>query len=164
MGVDPGASGGLVCIKSDLVVSTAMPGTDVEVLDWFVKVSTDCECVACIEKVGGYMGGGEMCPLCKQRKNLSPGSTMFSFGEGYGGIKMAMLAAGIKYEEVHPNTWQKDFVGKGDKKTLKQRLKQAANDLFPGLRATLKTADAMLLAEYCRRRHEFVSGARRAGT
>jgi hypothetical protein len=166
IGIDPGASGGMACIYSDTEVAafvTPMPGSLVEVLAWFVGVSEGWECKTAMEKVGGYVGGGPVCPICKQRKNLSPGSSMFKFGEGVGTLKMAVLAAtGREPDELHPNTWEPEFVGKGSRETLKSRLKAAAVELFPDVRGiTLKTADALLLAEYCRRKFKFVSGARR---
>ncbi len=62
---------------------------------------------------------------------------------------MALVAAGIAFDEVTPQRWQK-MLGcrsKGDKNVTKRR----AQDLFPQVRVTHALADALLLAEYCRR-------------
>ena len=70
---------------------------------------------------------------------------------------MALIAAGIPFEEVIPRTWQKGVGitprGKGETKTrFKNRLKAKASQLFPKVNVTLATADALLIAEFCRRK------------
>jgi Holliday junction resolvasome RuvABC endonuclease subunit len=77
-------------------------------------------------------------------------SSTFKFGTSFGELKMALVAAGIRFELVTPVQWQ-TFMGcrsKGDKNVTKQRAEQ----LFPGLKVTHKTADALLLAEMGRRK------------
>ena len=59
--------------------------------------------------------------------------------------------------KVTPQKWQKEFsnsLGKSrdyDKREWKNRLKGLAQQMFPAEKVTLKTADALLLAEYGRR-------------
>jgi Holliday junction resolvasome RuvABC endonuclease subunit len=84
-------------------------------------------------------------------------SSTFKFGVGYGGLRMALIAASIPFEEVTPRTWQKALGVVVRKKTetktqFKNRLKAKAQQLFPRESITLKTADALLIAEYCRRK------------
>jgi hypothetical protein len=64
----------------------------------------------------------------------------------------------VSFDLVAPGTWQKAF-GLARKKgeahgKWKARLRQKAQQLFPqlGRRVTLKTCDALLIAEYGRRR------------
>lgn len=79
---------------------------------------------------------------------------MFKFGASTGGLRMALIASGVIFDEIPPKQWQK-FVGvigtKGETKTqFKNRLKAKAQQLFPEQRVTLATADALLIAYYCK--------------
>jgi hypothetical protein len=121
--------------------------------------------VAVIEKVGGYTGEGQ------------PGSRMFNFGKNYGSLLMALTAAEISFEEVAPQRWQQAFavaprkykkVGKKKvwietKRQFKERLRRKAQQIFPQLPIwsepksrgrQLAIADSLLIAEFCRRKHE----------
>jgi hypothetical protein len=152
IGIDPGASGGLACIAGG-VTAVAMPATDQDLFNW-LAVGNGNGCFAVLEKVGGYVGGVGQ-----------PGSAMFNFGRNYGACRMALTAARIPFEEVGPHVWQKALGiaprrknksgGGGESKSAwKNRLKAAAQRLFPHEAVTLKTCDAMLIAEYCRRKRE----------
>lgn len=81
---------------------------------------------------------------------------MFKFGRSFGTLEMGLVAAGIRHELCTPQKWQKSLGiekrRKGeDKRKWKGRLKAAAQKKFPRLSITLETADALLMAEYCRR-------------
>jgi Holliday junction resolvasome RuvABC endonuclease subunit len=82
-------------------------------------------------------------------------SSTFKFGTSYGALLMALTAAYIPFEMVTPQKWQRELgvlSRKGMTKTQhKNQLKAKAQELFPDLKVTLATADALLLAEYCRR-------------
>lgn len=73
----------------------------------------------------------------------------FTFGQGYGAIRMALAASGIPFDEVTPPVWQRVMQCRtgGDKNISKRR----AQELFPALTITHAIADALLLAEYGRR-------------
>jgi hypothetical protein len=160
MGVDPGKSGGIALLFSDRgnivkVIATHMPDTPKDVFEWIrdaaVIDAKDLlgfkECIAIIEQVGGYTGEGQ------------PGSAMFNFGKGVGHLEMALLACNIPTESVPPRKWQKALGISGKKKTetktqWKNRLKSVAQRLFPSEKVTLATADALLIATYCKRKHE----------
>lgn len=70
----------------------------------------------------------------------------FSFGRGYGNLEMALTAAGIPFERVRPQVWQKALgcMTKGDKNVSKSK----AQELFPNRKITHATADALLIAYY----------------
>ena len=70
----------------------------------------------------------------------------FSFGRGYGNLEMALTAAGIPFERVRPQVWQKALgcMTKGDKNVSKSK----AQELFPDRKVTHATADALLIAYY----------------
>ena len=147
IGIDPGKSGGLAaCAWDGKIVAVKMPATERDVWDWFVQIR-GVDCFAVIEKVGGYMPGG--------RGNI--GSAMFNFGASYGGLRMALIAAGIPFEAITPGVWQRALGISPRKKTeskgaWKNRLKAKAQQLFPKLNVTLATADALLIAEYAKRK------------
>ena len=153
IGIDPGASGGMAALSMTGPPWSVekMPPTERDVWEWFISQigkhasSYDKGCVAVIEKVGGYVGEAQ------------PGSAAFKFGASYGGLRMALIASGISFDEVTPQTWQREFAlkrAKDETKTQwKNRLKAKAQQLFPQETVMLATADALLIAEYCRRKH-----------
>ena len=77
-------------------------------------------------------------------------ASSFKFGVSYGLLRMALIASGIPWEEITPNQWQKALgcLSRGDKNTTKARSQQ----LFPRIKVTHAVADALLLAEFCRRK------------
>lgn len=80
---------------------------------------------------------------------------MFTFGKSYGMLLGFLTAANIPYMQVVPHVWQKYFdlhrqEGQTDTQ-WKNVIKDKALFMFPGTKVTLATADALLMAEYCRR-------------
>jgi hypothetical protein len=154
IGIDPGASGGLAALSPTFVLNyDPMPETERDIFDWLHALGESAVIhprFAVIEKVGGFIKG-----------NPAPGSAMFKFGVGYGGLRMALIACGIPFEEVTPQKWQKalgvtprDNNGNESKSSHKNRLKAKAQQLFPGEKITLAVCDALLIAEYCRRKRQ----------
>ena len=152
IGVDPGTTGGLVALTQQPSGSvwerfTSMPRTERGIWDWFdtpLFQGSVGPVIAVIEQVSGYLGEAQ------------PGSAMFKFGASYGGLRMALVAAGIPFAAVRPQVWQK-LLGikprrkKENRTAWKNRLKSEAERLFPDLKITLATADALLIAYYCRK-------------
>ena len=147
LGIDPGASGGIAILHGREVTSVSMPDTERDVWDFFQENGWrgDTPQFAIIEKVGGYIGTNQ------------PGSSAFKFGVSYGGLRMALIAAGVPFEEVVPQRWQKEYALKRAKDEPKHiwkgRLKAKAAQLFPKVHVTLATSDALLIAEYARRKY-----------
>lgn len=75
--------------------------------------------------------------------------SVFTFGENYGWWQGVLVALGIPFERVTPQKWQVAMrcLTKGDKNVSKAR----AQELFPALKITHATADALLIGEYGRR-------------
>jgi hypothetical protein len=154
LGADPGASGGLARVIGSKAVAISMPETDKDILSWLEEKAAmvhglKTEIFAVLEKVGGYtqVGGPQ------------PGSAMFKFGTSYGGLRMALTAARIPFEEIMPQKWQRGLGivprKKGETKSqFKSRLKDFAQKLFPDTKVTLAIADALLIALYCQRKQE----------
>ena len=79
---------------------------------------------------------------------------MFNYGVGYGIYKGILAALDIPFQEVSPIRWKREFSLDKDKaKSI-----QAAKQLFPKestqlLKSKDGRAEALLLAEYARRRN-----------
>lgn len=76
-------------------------------------------------------------------------SSTFKFGWGYGGLRMALIATGIPFEEVTPAKWQGALRCRsgGDKNVTKRK----AQELWPARKWTHATSDSALICEYGRR-------------
>jgi hypothetical protein len=152
LGIDPGASGGVAAlVGGDVWFAVKMPETDRDVIAVIEKVAERPGQKYClIEKVGGYLKG-----------RPAPGSRMFNFGRGYGAVCMCLACHLIPFEECPPRRWQKKLEIPPKHKEerdrdWKRRLRQRAQQMFPTANATLATADALLIAEACRRTKEVV--------
>jgi crossover junction endodeoxyribonuclease RuvC len=85
-------------------------------------------------------------------------TSMFSFGKQFGMILGVLEAYRLGYEMTTPQKWQK-YMGitkiPGETKTAKKnRHKAMAQELFPEIKVTHAVADALLIAECCRRMRE----------
>jgi hypothetical protein len=148
IGIDPGAAGGLAVLLPEppYAIAVPMPVTGRDVSDWLRDHATGA--TAMIEKVGGYIGVGG--------KNVGPGPAMFKFGFSAGFAQGCLTALGIPHEEVAPKRWQQ-VLGVPARKPAeskaqwKARLRGEAQRRFPDVKVTLATADALLIALYCRR-------------
>lgn len=74
----------------------------------------------------------------------------FKLGRNVGAIEGLLTALQISFESVRPQTWQKGLEGvkasKGNDK--KHKLKDHACKRYPNAKPTLKTADAILIADW----------------
>lgn len=129
---------------SDVLVGVAvtfkMPETIsdlIVLLESIAEPPTAAPIMAVLERVQAYAGS----PMGK--------SACFEFGRGFGRLEGALAASKIPYDAIPPQKWQAALgcLSRGDKNITKAR----AQALFPGLPITHATADALLLAVYCRR-------------
>ncbi len=136
IGVDVGKSGGIAAIDEDgaLVGVWKMPAEDARIFDVLKAFTEIGSPRAVLEKVSASPQMGV--------------TSAFSFGGHYRGLRMALVAACIPFDEVRPQIWQRDMdcLTGGDKNVTKR----AAQILFPALKVTHAIADALLLAEYAR--------------
>jgi hypothetical protein len=159
IGIDPGTSGGIAILRpgSDAPTVAKMPETEAEVCRLLAETTRHASMVV-LEKVGGYIGGGEVCSVCHQPKNQSPGSSMFNFGRGVGVIAGCLHALGCKFVEAEPQRWQKALGLKRPQDMTpddwKRELKKHAQQMYPTIKITLATCDAILLARYAMLLHE----------
>lgn len=146
IGIDPGSNGAIAVIDEagSLIAREAYDSFEISnILSRLKDEYSDCNLMCTLEKVHSMPRDG-----VKQA---------FKFGENYGFVKGSLIAFGIPFQEVPPQTWKKEFsLIKTDKSVSIQRCKE----LFPGVNL-LKTdkskkesdglAEAILICEYGRR-------------
>ena len=157
IGIDPGKSGGIAWIGDGECTAVPMPATERDLWALLFGLGMKEEPFALLEHVhGGVFGGGSPCPVCKQRRQVGAVS-QFNFGMNYGLLRMALTGADIPWEEVAPRKWQQEFglvfpKARGLTTTQKKNFHKAhAQQLFPKIKITHAIADALLIAEFCRR-------------
>lgn len=156
VGIDPGVVGGLAVINPPLgkrlgsVALIPMPPTERDIWDWI-------------------RGGGDRDPTHAMIEWIHPAiqgigkSQMSKLYGNYMQLRMALTAADIPFEDVKPRMWLRALGISPRKKTetrtqWKNRLKAKAQGLYPDLKITLATADALLIATFCQRKHEGTLG------
>lgn len=142
IGIDPGKSGGIAWCNDGKFTVEKMPETALDlwelicnIADRVASSTRHLDCVAYLEQVHSSPQMGV--------------TSAFTFGHGFGQIEMALTAAGIPFERLRPQAWQKAMgcMTKGDKNVSKRR----AQELFPQIKVTHANADALLICEYGRR-------------
>jgi hypothetical protein len=161
LGIDPGVSGGISVISYSKV--TSMPIPELKGDMWKLLAETlishrkslvlDYKIIGAVERVGGFIGTSSEAEHGKHR-NLASAHTMFTMGETYGALTMALVAANIPYRDVLPKQWQLCYgmsKNKGESTSrYKSRLRDKAKSMFPNLKLTQKTGDSLLIAEWLR--------------
>lgn len=132
IGIDPGINGAIAWITDGKPCVEKMPDTLQDLWGLFYDIQFEWDCHAYIEQVHSSPQMGV--------------KSAFTFGNGYGHLEMALTAAGIPFERVRPQVWQKEMgcLTKGDKNVSKRK----AQELFPSMKVTHATADALLIAAY----------------
>jgi len=132
IGIDPGTNGGIAWITDGKPCVEKMPDTLQDLWELLRDIAVEGQCVAYLEQVHSSPQMGVV--------------SSFTFGNGFGHLEMALTAAGISFERVRPQVWQKAMgcMTKGDKNVSKRK----AQELFPSMKVTHATADALLIASY----------------
>jgi hypothetical protein len=153
IGIDPGGTtGGIAWIDPDMVGARKMPATEADLWELVLSLQHTAD------------------PTMKVRVLLEQVHSMpkqgvastFKFGVNYGLLQGVLAASGASWEFITPRKWQKVFqlvfpksLGLSDTEK-KNRHKATAQRLFPkkttGITVTHAVADALLIAEYLRRR------------
>lgn len=158
--IDPGKAGG-IAFDTPAIIAYRMPQTEGDLIDFFDKHIPSTEnnqVVAFMEKVGGFVGMRKkyiLCPQCRYSvpvQTADPGSAMFKFGYGNGLLMGVLLSRKIPVELVTPQKWMK-ALSLGTKSGMpaqqwKNKLKARAQQLYPNLKVTLNTCDALLILHY----------------
>lgn len=142
IGIDVGANGAIAWISDGKACVEKMPDTLQDLWDLVVSISLNA----------GTGGTGIMAYIEQVHSSPQMGvKSAFTFGNGFGHLEMALTAAGIPFERVRPQVWQKELscLTGGDKNVSKRR----AQELFPHLKVTHATADALLIAHHGTKTH-----------
>ena len=141
IGIDPGKSGALALLTED-GQCTVVPFQESAYTE-ILKAASGPSSVCCLEKVGAMPGQGVV--------------SMFNFGHNLGYIEGLLQAFDIPYQLVPPQTWKKEFCVTSDKNTSIEVCRKLFPHvcLLPTARSRKPSdgmAEALLLAEYARRR------------
>lgn len=145
VGVDPGVGGGMSVINGisgGIELYKLKDATESDIANWLDIQTEGRRRFGVIERVASTPQMG----VC----------SAFTFGRSYGFLRGILIGLEVPFEEVSPQKWQKEIgcLTKGDKNISKAKAQQ----LFPGLKLTHATADALLLAEYARRLYHLRNG------
>lgn len=143
-GIDSGVNGGVCVLYPDKAAYAAPVGNITELYDILAAAKKYADGKACIlecfvEEVTGYIGG-----------KPQPASRSFVLGKSYGSILGLLVGMEIPFRTVRPQKWQLGLSGIRAYTARKRRLKEIATQRYPHLKPTLKTADAILIADYGR--------------
>ena len=141
IGIDPGKSGALALLTED-GQCTVVPFNE-SAYTAILKAASGPSSICCLEKVGAMPGQGVV--------------SMFNFGHNLGYIEGLLQAFDIPYQLVPPQTWKKEFCVTSDKNTSIEVCRKLFPHvcLLPTARSRKPSdgmAEAMLMAEYARRR------------
>ena len=146
VGIDPGVSGGLAAVDDYGAVVMSAPLRDMsraDVLDFLRECKAYDKTLAFLERVGVMPGEGPV--------------GAFTFGRNAERVEFALEVVGIPFDIVPPKVWQimvgLQYPPKAKKVEKKNLGKQRAELLYEGQQLTIThaLADAMLIAEACRR-------------
>jgi len=171
IGVDPGLSGGIGVIREEFSLhgtnnigtkaeAFKMPATEMDLYELLKKFASWGHLafknpIFCyLEKAQAFPGGIKFvkCPRCSAMLKTKQAQGVVSTGkflQQYGTIRGILTALHIPFETITANTWQKALgcQTRGDKNISKAKAQQ----LFPDIKVTHAKADALLIAEFCRR-------------
>lgn len=153
--IDPGMLGGVACSDGGTVYVFEMPDTPMDIWKLILSMKTGNDDFAFIEQVGSYMPGNS-------------GPAAVKFARHCGALDAFLIAAGIKHDTVLPAKWEHWLIGKPNhpaipkhvqgkerkkiltkrKQERKNKIKMKVQSLYPELKVTLKTADALGILVY----------------
>jgi hypothetical protein len=137
IGIDPGVNGGIAWITDGKPCVEKMPDTLQDLWELLENIAINAQLDNL--KIHAYLEQVSSSPQMGVK-------SAFTFGNGFGHLEMALTAAGIPFERVRPQVWQKALgcMTKGDKNITKRK----AQEMFPGIKVTHATADSLLIAHY----------------
>jgi hypothetical protein len=155
IGIDPGSTSGCIAIiylddKGNFKGTDTIEFAKYTTMEWFERLrgcikddflkefKAPPDCMAVLEKVHGMPDMGV--------------TSVSVFMKNVGHIEMALLALGIPFKEVTPQTWMKHYGMKKDKTESKpewkRRLRERLQRIMPDFKVNNNNADAMLIAYY----------------
>ena len=139
VGVDPGGNGAAAYCDND--------GGNVQVFNFKDQSVQD------IGRTMQEMCKGQSVLLEKVHSMPRQGVvSMFTFGQNFGHVEMALALSNCRYEYVVPFKWQKYYSLTGlhscTSSEKKRKHKEKAQQLFPDIKITLANCDALLIMDY----------------
>ena len=156
MAIDPGATGAIALFdaRDGTVKVHKMPDTPKDILSLIARYSVLTK-KGYIENVGQYMPGDSA-------------TAATTFAKHVGHLEMALIACRIPFDKVAPRTWQKIIRSKPKrpdvrnckdpkrkkrklaayKRKFKNHIKSQMQELYPRIKVTLATADALAILTY----------------
>ena len=147
IGIDPGLSGGVAVFGRG----------------WFnaVPFSTMSDFKSLILEISEYaaeLGAFQIKAFIEEPPAFFPGAggglaSQAKLHRNFGQYDGLLMGFGIPFETVSPKKWQKGLPGLAKLKGVerKRALRNLATQRYPELKPTLKTCDAILIAEYGKR-------------
>lgn len=158
IGIDPGQKGGIAIIKK--IIHNPMDEDTQQIFLLETPLNDkeiDVMTIAMFLRANIPENEQAFCILEKAQPMPKQGVTsVFNYGEGYGELKAMLKFLKIKFQEVRPQVWKKEFNLNTDKK----RSASTCINLFPSIKEQLYTprgrlkdgiAESLLMAEYGRR-------------
>lgn len=148
LGIDPGATGAIAQI-SPMVGVWRMPRSDRALVDLLQMFDPNTTRV--------YLERAQAMPgkAAREGRGFETGTSMFSYGVGYGVIRGILAARRLWYREVPANTWKADM---GLWRKPKSESIAKAKALFPEAIDQIGKSDgraeSLLIAEWGRRKGE----------
>ena len=145
VGIDPGNGGGIAVLTEEgdtLDVVTRKFPSDVRDVGIFLKAATsNTNYRVAIETVHSMPKQGV--------------KSTFTFGMNYGIWIGSLRTLDIDFIKIQARQWQEyyEIPKQENYYDRKKELKKKAIELFPNERVTMYTADALLIANYCRETH-----------
>lgn len=161
IGIDNGSCGGIAILLGNQLRTIKMPESEKDLLGTFAfeKARFERQLIPVVATIEQQIPRPTVFfnPRLGQTQSSILKSTCILYAQ-YMQTRIALLATGIPFQAVVPETWQTEIGLPHKKQTRsdnawKNVLKQKAQQLFPEHKVTLWNADAILLAEYCRRIH-----------
>lgn len=158
IGIDPGVNGGIAWTLDDgqqrKTEAVKMPTTTTQSGKKRVSLKDLSALLAELASLSKL----KSCALEKVASRPGQGvASCFTFGRAYGNTEAAVVCHGIPLERVLPRKWQQPLgliTSKEVTKTKKKNQHKAkAQELWPDLKITHATADALLICEWWRRYH-----------
>ena len=137
IGIDPGVNGGCAILDDEMNLIVHRCPRDIKKMADILYDYQFKDCYAVIERVHSFPGQGVV--------------STFTFGNNFGQWQGILAAHDIPFVYVQPKKWMESFQPLSKEKSIRKReLKEKALELHPNEKVTLITADAILLAHYCK--------------
>jgi len=140
VGIDPGKSGGIAVVSESTIKASKTPLDTIQ-MSMLVKSAVNSAYID-NQKLTVYIENVHAFPTDGR-------SSAFKFGMNYGMWLGILASNNLTPIKVSPFKWMQEFAPlPKQKKERKRMLKQIAQEMFPSIKVTLNTADAILIAVY----------------